>query len=136
MDLMKTVFGMLGGGKEQGVQGAVIGAVAEMLTKQGGGLGDLVQKFEAAGMGDIIKGWISTGPNPAISPDQVHAALGSEAVQGLASKAGVNVDDLLKSLSAGLPQMIDQLTPDGKMPDGDAIAKTLGGVLSKLNKPG
>ena len=42
-----------------------------------------------AGLGDMIKGWISTGPNPAISADQLQKALGSDAVTKLAAAAGI-----------------------------------------------
>jgi uncharacterized protein YidB (DUF937 family) len=130
MGMLQSILGGLLGGKG-GLQGAVIGAVGELL-KQPGGMGALVQKFEAAGMGDLIKGWISTGPNPQINVQQLQNALGSDVIGQLASKAGIKPDALLAGLATQLPQLIDQLTPNGAAVDGDDLHKALGGLLGKL----
>ena len=41
-----------------------------------GGLGGLVSKFEQAGLGGAINSWIGSGPNQAVSGEQVSSALG------------------------------------------------------------
>jgi uncharacterized protein YidB (DUF937 family) len=43
----------------------------------------------------MIQSWISTGPNPAINADQLKAALGSDMVQQLAQRAGIDQNALL-----------------------------------------
>lgn len=53
-DMAKGAMGALGGDK-----GGNLASVASQLLTQEGGLQGLVQKFEQAGMGDVIKGWIS-----------------------------------------------------------------------------
>jgi uncharacterized protein YidB (DUF937 family) len=128
MGLLDGLMGMLGG--KGGGQAALIGVVMEMLNKSGG-MDGLIKKFEAAGLGDLIKGWISTGPNPEVKPEQLQAALGADMVQELAGKAGLDPQQLLGMLSGGLPQIIDQLTPDGAAPAMDMLQKTLGGLLGK-----
>jgi uncharacterized protein YidB (DUF937 family) len=130
MGLLQSILGGLLGGKG-GVQGAVMGAVGELLN-QPGGMGALVQKFEQAGMGDIIKGWISTGPNPKIDASQLANALGPDTIKALAAKTGMDHNALLGGLAAQLPQLIDQLTPDGNAVEGDQLQKALGGLLGKL----
>ena len=124
-DLAKGVLGGIGGGKD-GAMGAVLG---QLLSPSHGGLEGLVKKFEGAGLGDMIKGWISTGPYPEISPNQLQAALGPDLVSKLAGQSGVNVQDLMKQLSANLPGLIDKLTPDGAAPPMDKLESTLGGLL-------
>ena len=126
-DLAKSAMGALGGGNS-----GVGAAVSHLLSPEQGGLNGLIQKFEQAGMGDMIKGWISTGPNPAITPDQLSSALGPDAVSQLASKTGLNPQDLLAQLSAHLPGLIDKLTPNGTAPSGDAVQQGLGGILGSL----
>lgn len=126
-DMAKGALNALGGGK-----GDMSVVVSQLLSPESGGLNGLVQKFEQAGLGDMIKGWISTGPNPAISTDQLQKALGSDAVTKLAAAAGINPDDLLKQVSAHLPGIIDKLTPDGTAPSADALQKGLGGLLGGL----
>jgi uncharacterized protein YidB (DUF937 family) len=39
------------------------------LTNNEGGLAGLVQKFEAAGLGDTISSWVGTIANQAVTPD-------------------------------------------------------------------
>ena len=126
-DMAKSAMGALGGDK-----GGGLASVASQLLTQEGGLQGLVQKFEQAGMGDMIKGWISTGPNPAISADQLQKVLGSETVTKLAAFAGINPQDMLQQVSQHLPGIIDKLTPNGAAPSGNALQDSLSGVLGGL----
>lgn len=80
------------------------------------GLGGLVEKFRTGGLEDIIKSWIGTGANKPISSNQLHQALGPETVDGLSRETGLPRDDLLSQLSRLLPEVIDKLSPNGKLP--------------------
>jgi uncharacterized protein YidB (DUF937 family) len=82
-----------------------------------GGLGGLVQRFQQSGHGDIINSWIGPGQNRAITPDQLHQALGPEAVNNLSQLIGAAPHDLVSELSRVLPGVVDRLTPQGRMPD-------------------
>ena len=82
-----------------------------------GGLGGLLQSFQQSGHGDIINSWIGSGPNQPIAPDQLHQALGPQAVDNLSRLTGVAAPDLLSELSRVLPSVIDRLTPQGRMPN-------------------
>ena len=104
--------GASGGGGLSDVLGGLLANNGQM-----GGLGGLVSKFEQAGMGDVVGSWVGTGENKAISPDQVQGALGSDAIAGMASKLGINAQTLLPLLASMLPLLINQLTPQGKVPE-------------------
>ena len=82
-----------------------------------GGLGGLVQRFQQSGHGDIINSWIGPGQNRTITPDQLHQALGPEAVNNLSQLTGAAPHDLVSELSRILPGVVDRLTPQGRMPD-------------------
>jgi uncharacterized protein YidB (DUF937 family) len=56
-------------------------SVLQMIQNQPGGLQGLVQSFHDKGLGGLVSSWVSTGPNPPISADQVHEVLGSEQVR-------------------------------------------------------
>jgi len=87
---------------------------------QGGlldGLGGLLQRFQQSGHGDVINSWIGPGQNQSIAPDQLHQALGPEAVNNLTRLTGVPQKDLLAELSRVLPGVVDRLTPQGRVPD-------------------
>ena len=88
-------------------------------TKTGsdaGGLGGLVDKFRQGGLEEIIRSWIGTGPNQSITPTQLQQALGPQAVDDLARQSEMPREDLLSQLSRLLPEIIDRLTPEGKLP--------------------
>ena len=81
-----------------------------------GGLGGLVDRFRQGGLDDIINSWIGTGANKAVSPNQLHDALGPETVDDLSRETGMPRDDLLAQLSQVLPGVVDKLTPHGQLP--------------------
>jgi uncharacterized protein YidB (DUF937 family) len=103
-----------------GLLGGVIGAgmvsVVNNLVEQQGGLQGLINKFQQQGFGETVNSWVSTGPNKSISPDEVHRALGPDLLQQLSAKSGLSVQDLTQKLSTILPQAVDTMTPNGRVP--------------------
>jgi len=104
------------GGLLGGLGGLLSGGAAGGLLS--GGLGDLVNRFQQSGHGEIANSWIGTGPNRSVSPEQLQQALGSDTVNSLLEQAGISQIDLLSGLSRDLPNAVDQLTPDGRIPNG------------------
>ena len=102
------------------ILGGVVGAGATTLLnsfiEKQGGLQNVVSQFEKNGFGDTMKSWISQGQNLPITADQIHQALGSDKVKELAAKMGLPADKLADLLAQHLPQAIDKVTPDGKLP--------------------
>ena len=151
MGLFDSVMGaVLGGGntQAQGGLGGIIGSLANnpqllqaitgMLANDGshGGLGGLMEKFQQAGLGDVIGSWVGSGENRPISGAQVSQALGPDAISDLAAKLGLNTGDAAGRLSQILPGLIDKLTPHGQAPSeglGNSADLTgmLGGLLGK-----
>ena len=99
-----------------GELGKVIGgAGAGGSIKQG--LDDLLGTFKEAGQNEVADSWVTPGvPTQGLSPAQVEAAIGKDALQELATKTGISYDDLVKRLSSSIPEAVDRLTPDGKFP--------------------
>ena len=87
-----------------------------IATKITGGLGELVDQFTTGGQGEAAKSWVGTGPNQPISVPQVEQALGADLIDSLVKQTGLTRDDLLARLSKVLPEAVDKLTPDGKIP--------------------
>ena len=99
-----------------------------------GGLQNLISQFDAKGLGDVIGSWVSTGKNLPVSGDQLQNVLGKDKIGNLASKLGMDSDALTSQLSHLLPDVVDKLTPDGKVPEGDIMSKgmeMLGGLFGK-----
>ena len=93
-----------------------------------GGLTNLVQAFKDKGLGEIVSSWVSTGVNLPVSADQVHNALGAERVRDFATKAGIAPETASSTLASLLPNVIDKLTPDGKIPE-EGLANQLLGLF-------
>ena len=118
----------------------VIAAIASLLSSKDasvggtGGLAGLVQAFQGKGMGDMMSSWISTGPNPPATADQMASVLGPDTLSKFAAKAGVPRGDAGGLLASLLPAVIDQLTPQGRVPESNDLESALGGLLSGLMK--
>ena len=128
--VLRTFLGRSGGGMlAKLLGGPMLGIVLGMLTK-GGGLGGMLDKFKGAGLADKADSWVGTGPNTPLNPDELERALGPEELQEIAQKTGMSVDEVREKLAAGLPEVVNQLTPRGEVPDDDAV----GGMLEKLGR--
>jgi uncharacterized protein YidB (DUF937 family) len=140
--LLDNVLGpQLGGLAESAMKNPqVISAIVSLLSSKdasvGGtaGLAGLVQVFQGKGMGDMISSWISTGPNPPATADQMASVLGPDTLSQFAAKAGVPQGEAGGLLAGLLPMVIDQLTPQGRVPESNDLESALGGLLSGLMK--
>ena len=86
------------------------GAAGGILS---GGLSGLLKQFQQTGHSDTANSWVGTGPNKEIAPNDLASALVVEKINTLMAQTGMSRDDLLQSLSEYLPQVVDQLTPQG-----------------------
>lgn len=136
MGLLDSVMGALGGaGGNGGGNNAMLDVVMQMLSNKGGngGLAGLMQVFQQNGLGEQMRSWISTGQNLPISPEQIKAALGSGQLGQIAGQLGMNESQAAGGLADLLPQVIDKLTPNGQLPQGDDLmAQGLGLLKGKL----
>ncbi len=89
----------------------------------GAGLKDLLDRFRQNGQDDKVQSWVSTGANKSIAPNEIEQALGEERIQWLIEQTGMPREQLLEGLSGELPQAIDKLTPDGRLPTDEEISR-------------
>lgn len=89
----------------------------------GAGLKDLLDRFRQNGQDDKVQSWVSTGDNKSIAPKEIEQALGEERIQWLMEQTGMPREQLLDGLSGELPQAIDKLTPDGRLPTDEEISR-------------
>ena len=98
------------------------GAAGSILS---GGLGDLLKQFQQSGHGDVAKSWVDTGPNKVISSDDLAKALGGDQIETLMAHTGLSRQDLLAGLSQQLPEVVNQLTPEGRLPTEQELSRSL-----------
>jgi uncharacterized protein YidB (DUF937 family) len=110
--LMQVLMSLLSGGQGRaGAQGGGGGL---------GGLGGLGAQFEQAGLGDVLGSWISKGQNRPVSADQLGQVFGQDQLSELGAKLGMGGGELASELSQILPNLVDQMTPDGRVPEAPA----------------
>ena len=95
--------------------GGVLGGTAAGSVLSGG-LGNIIKELQDNGHGRAARSWIGSGPNEEIAPKDLANALGSDTLNTLSKQTGLSVDDLLAGLSQHLPELVDQLTPHGRLP--------------------
>jgi uncharacterized protein YidB (DUF937 family) len=123
--LSDLLGGLLGGGARgpsPGGLGNVLGGAA-VGTVLSNGLGSLIRDLQNSGQGHVAQSWVGTGPNQEIAPDNLANALGADTLNALSKQTGLQRDDLLSGLSQYLPGLVDQMTPNGKLPTEDEASR-------------
>ena len=88
-----------------------------------GGLGGLLEKFQQSGHGDVAKSWVGTGQNQPIPPGSLGSALGPSIIKALSEKTGLSEQQVTAQLSQLLPGFVDKLTPQGRLPTHEELAR-------------
>ncbi len=103
------------GGGLGGLLGGLLagGAAGSVLS---GGLGDLVKQLQQGGHTEAANSWVGTGPNKQISANDLASALGPDQINTISAQTGISPDELLAELAKQLPEIINRLTPNGKLP--------------------
>jgi uncharacterized protein YidB (DUF937 family) len=150
MGLLDSILKQLGGA--QGGQAGGLGSLAEIIMKNpqlvsaaismlnpkdtsvggGGGLGDVISAFNKGGLGDVMSSWVGGGPNKPVDPGALASILGPEILGQFAQKAGIGQADAGSALASVLPELINHITPQGQVPQGNALDGVLGSLLGQL----
>ena len=129
-DGAKSARYMSGGAKDAPASGSPnTGATSEPDASPSdilGGLGGLLKQFQQNGLGDAINSWIGTGQNKVIPANQISDALGPNIIDALSQRTGIPKDQISVVLSQVLPNAVDQLTPEGRLPTRQEIARLMG----------
>jgi len=123
--LGNVLGGMMGSG-QQGAQGqSPLIAIALQMLQQNGGLQGMLGKMQQAGFGEQAQSWVGTGQNMPISPDALTQIFGQGQLGRIAEQLGMPQQDVAGGLAQMLPGVVDQMTPQGQIPDNDLVAETL-----------
>ena len=155
MGLLDEILKQAGGGGRPvggGAQAGGLGAIADLIMKNpqiisaaismlnpkdtsvggGGGLADVIGAFNKGGLGDIMSSWVGGGPNKPVDPGVLANVLGPEILGQFAQKAGIGHGDASSVLASVLPELINHMTPQGQVPQGNALDGVLGSLLGQL----
>jgi uncharacterized protein YidB (DUF937 family) len=131
MGLLDSILSAVSGTQKPsgaGEANPLLGILSGLLT-QSGGLQGLASKFSQSGQGDAFSSWVGMGENQSVSTNQVQEALGSDQIRAIATKMGVDPNLASQFLAEYLPEIVDKLTPAGKV---DPNANTQQGLAALL----
>jgi uncharacterized protein YidB (DUF937 family) len=93
----------------------------------------LLDAVRRAGFGEQARSWVGTGENQPLPPGALEQIFGAGGVAEIAHRAGLSEAETARGLGRLMPEVVDQLTPRGEVPDGaellgsvDALARRMG----------
>jgi uncharacterized protein YidB (DUF937 family) len=123
---------VLGGGGTAAPRGGGMGDILGQILGGGGGasggmggLGGLLEQFQRMGYGEQANSWVGTGQNQAIPADVIGQIFGQDGLAAIARQAGVSEADASAGLSQLLPEVVDRVTPNGRVPDLDVLTASV-----------
>jgi len=131
MDILATATQMLT--QHLGTQISEGNASQALTNLLGGDNGNidiaaLIAKFTQQGdLSGVVSSWLADGANQDIAPSQLLTAFGKDKIAAFAGDLGVDESSASSSLSAVLPNLIDQNSAGGSLLD------NLGGAGGMLN---
>lgn len=95
-------------------------AALSLLANNGqtGGLNGLVERFNEAGLGNVIQSWIGSSENVPITGRQLQQVLDDGHLRQISEETGLSEPVAADQLSDILPDLVDKLTPAGHIPPG------------------
>ncbi|MBX3611893.1 MAG: DUF937 domain-containing protein [Hydrogenophaga sp.] len=138
MGLLDEVLGSAGGGQSAsgGVALPQLMAMVAQLLQQSGGLEGLLAKLQAGGLGDAAQSWVGSGANQPVTPDALGSALGPDLMGALGGLLGGSGGQASSVLAQVLPGLVDQLTPQGRVPESNASIDPMSALGSLMGGPG
>ena len=136
MGLLDSILAAASGKTEATGEANPLMAIVGGLLAQSGGLQGLASKFAQSGQGNAFQSWVGMGENQPVSSNEIQNALGSQQVNAIASRMGVDPAMASSFLAEYLPKIVDKLTPAGKIdPTADhqqGLAALLPSLLQSL----
>jgi uncharacterized protein YidB (DUF937 family) len=123
-DMISGLLKGMGGGSG----GNILQSLMKVADSQGG-IGAIVSKLTGSGspLASKAASWVGTGQNEEAHPQEIEDAVGKDTVAQVAADAGVSHDEAKSGLAALLPQLVDKISPNGKLPDLGSLGSLLGG---------
>ena len=117
--------GMLGrrGGVNAGRGGNSRSALLLMLlplamrwVQRNGGVGAVLKRLQQQGNGSQARSWMEPGVNQPLDEKAVETLVGQDDIGQMAERLGVPREQVAQAFAEIMPELVDQLTPEGQVP--------------------
>jgi uncharacterized protein YidB (DUF937 family) len=102
---------------------------------QGNGLQGLMSGLTSNGLGEQLQSWIGQGKNEQITATDVQQHVDPQTLNQVAEQAHMTPEQVSQSVAEVLPDMVNQMTPQGQVPAEDPMAKGMSS-LQQMFKSG
>ncbi|HEX7891348.1 MAG TPA: YidB family protein [Ramlibacter sp.] len=89
--------------------------MAMRWVQRNGGMGAVLDRFRQKGYGSQMQSWVSTGDNQPLDERAVEQVVGQQDLQEMAQRLGVPEEEVRQAFAEVMPEMVNQLTPDGRL---------------------
>ena len=96
--------------------GPLVREILSMVTGTPGGVGGFLNNMKAAGLSSDVASWMGHAGAAPLSATSVERALGSTALNGIASRLGLAPTIVTGAVGYALPKVLGLLTPGGVVP--------------------
>jgi uncharacterized protein YidB (DUF937 family) len=126
--------GNAGAGSGGGGLGDLLGTVLGGAGSGGGlgGLGAILEGLQRAGFGEQARSWVGSGENQPIPPGALEQVFGQGGLAEIARRAGLSVDDASRGLAQLMPEVVNHVTPQGNLPNGDELLASVDALARRL----
>lgn len=90
--------------------------LAMRWVQRNGGIGTVLDKFKQQGYGRHAQSWVDTGQNETLDDRAVQQVVGDDELRQMAEKLGVPPDQVAQAFAEIMPEMVDKLSPEGRVP--------------------
>jgi uncharacterized protein YidB (DUF937 family) len=90
--------------------------LAMRWVQRNGGMGAVLDRLRQKGYGGQMQSWVDTGDNEALDGQAVEQVVGQQELQEMAQRLGVPEADVREAFAEVLPEMVNHLTPEGRLP--------------------
>lgn len=132
---------VLGGGQRSrggfGGKGMLIAALMPMVLswiQRNGGLGGALSKITGMGHEAQARSWMSNNePNDNLDPSEVNRLFDEKEIQQVATQTGAHENEVRQGLSELLPEVMNQLTPNGNLDNESEANQEIDQIIGQLS---
>ncbi|MFF2507512.1 YidB family protein [Streptomyces sp. NPDC058067] len=127
-DLGRLLGSLLGRGTSSGSANMLSALLDGAGSDAGNPLEGLLNQLHDGGLGPKVDSWVGTGENENVSGAEIARALPTGLLASAARTCDLGEIDAADQIAETLPEAVDKLTPEGKIPQGsleELIAKQL-----------
>ena len=136
-DVLGSVLGGQRTGGGFGGKSMLIAALMPMVLswiKRNGGLSGALSKITGMGHGDQARSWMSRDEaNDNLDPNEIDRLFDQNEIQQVAAHTGANETEVRQGLAELLPEVMNQLTPNGNLDDENEANTEIDDIINQLS---